>query len=506
MRRILPIIVVLSMILCSCDSFLEYKQGDILIPKTTDNYKEFIYGEIIKESSGNTIRNLEFMTDNVQEGISSQIKSDLRKDLWGYYTWQRIPERNYIHKVVEDNIWALQYHKILSCNVVLDNVENMIGSENDKNVVKAEALFMRAYSYLILANTYAKPYTTEDAAKLPKSGVPINDKTSIEEDFYTRSTLFEVYELIENDLKESIDLFAKSTYEDMEFRPNIDAARLILSRAYLYQKKYRECNDVATALINSTSRSIPDMKNYIKKVGGIAPPPPPPPPMFSTSVRMGAAPPPPPPPPPGPGVETIIGLDFLALGNTGIIFSYGENLNSEFQNNAKYFYKASDELMALFTGSDYRKYVGWDPVVKTKPWKYKATDMYDKCLRIEEAFLNRAEALTELNEGDLGKADITHLRTYRMPNGIDLPMGTQEEARKAVREERRRELCFEDQRWFDLRRWMEKDIIHTYTLGDKTITYTLKKDSESYTLPVPQKVLLQNKVIENINRPVRNND
>lgn len=519
MKRYYTLIVLLGILFCSCDSFLEYKAGDILIPKTTENYKEFLYGEVIKEETENSIRNLEFMTDNVEEATKKGLEGDSRTNLWGYFTWQRVPERNYVNKLQNDEIWEKNYHKILSCNVVLANVEDMVGSGNDKNVIKAEALYLRAYSYLILANTYAKPYTTESAAKMPRSGVPINTSTGIEDNLYTRSSLYAVYELIEKDLKEAIELYSMSDYEYTIFRPNIDAARLILSRTYLYQKKYSQCYDVSTSLINATTRSIPDLKAYVKITKVISIPGPPPPPAFSSTMRLGAPPPPPPPPIPGPppppplpGTDPVeektkmVGEPFFVLKNTGIIFTNGKDNSNEFLDSKGYYFKASNELMSLYSEKDYRKVVGWGVMVKTRPWKYRSEEVYDRCLRIEEAYLNRAEAMAEMNKGDMGKADITLLRRYRMSEGFDIPMSNEDEAIKAVREERRRELCFEDQRWFDLRRWMEKDIVHNYTIGDKTITYTLKKNSEAYTLPIPQSVLLQNEYIQNVTRPIRNND
>ncbi|MCT4614691.1 MAG: RagB/SusD family nutrient uptake outer membrane protein [Marinifilaceae bacterium] len=495
--------ILLSIFLYSCDSFLEYKAGDKLIPKTAENYKEFLYGEVIKEDA-TTLRNLEFMTDNVEEGILVGARDDVRKDLWGYYTWQQIPERNYINEIKNDDIWSLNYHKILSCNIVLDNIDDAIGSENEKNIIKAEARFLRAYSYLILANTYAKPYTTEEDAKIDRSGVPINDKSGIEENIYTRSSLYDVYQIIENDLKESIDLFEKSEYTYSVFRPNIDVARLVLSRAFLYQKKYNDCVAVTTALIANTSRSIRNLKDYIG-VRKMPPLPPPPPPAIA-GLKVGAGAPPPPPPPPPVFGEVKYSLDYFTASNTAILFSYGVSSNGEFQGNTNYFFKASTSLLNSYRDDDYRKIVGWDFAVKTKPWKFKATDMYDKCLRLEEAYLNRAEALAELDEGDRGAADVTYIRSLRMPVNFELPMGDQDKALKAVREEKRREFCFENQRWFDIRRWMDEDITHTYTLGDKVYTYTLLKNSEAYTLPVPIRVLQKNKQIVNVNRPVRNND
>lgn len=465
--KLLNILIFVSIILfSSCDDFLEYKQGDILVPKTAESYKEFVYGEIIYENEINTLRNLEFMTDNIDEKFVAVTRytSDYRENLWGYFTWQAIPENSYTNKIKEDKIWSTYYHKIFMCNIVLNDLEKIQGSDNDKNVLKAEVLFLRAYSYLILANTYAKPYIDEIEAKKEHSGVPINNEISVEDKLYVRASLFDNYKIIEEDLKESIRLFGESEYIYSIFRPNIDVARLIYCRALLYQKKYQACIDVANELIDFSDKTIYDLNNVGDKEY------------------------------------------FFTVKNTNIIFSNGVDSYLEYEKGSKACFVASDDLFDLYTANDRRRIIGWYRYNPLKPYKFKSSDLYDMNLRIEEAYLNRAEAYAELKKKDEAKADVMSIRKKRMPENFDLSVETLEDAIRIVREERRREFCFEHQRWFDLRRWQHKNIIHTYTMGEEVKTYVLKKNSDSYTMPIPQKVLLSNDRIQNINRPERNND
>ena len=52
-----------------------------------------------------------------------------------------------------------------------------------------------------------------------------------------------------------------------------------------------------------------------------------------------------------------------------------------------------------------------------------------------------------------------------------------------VRDERRRELCFENHRWFDLRRYGMKEIKHVwYDESGHAIEYTLQQNDPGYTL------------------------
>ena len=77
----------------------------------------------------------------------------------------------------------------------------------------------------------------------------------------------------------------------------------------------------------------------------------------------------------------------------------------------------------------------------------------------------------------------------------------------SVRDERRRELCFEDHRWFDLRRQGMKKIAHKW-LGDhsdsQVTTYELAQYDPMYTLPIPENVMLRNDaLVQNPSCPIR---
>lgn len=74
-------------------------------------------------------------------------------------------------------------------------------------------------------------------------------------------------------------------------------------------------------------------------------------------------------------------------------------------------------------------------------------------IRLAELYLNYAEALNESNPGN---ADIlTYLNAIRMRGGIPAlePGLSKEDMRKQIRQERLIELCYEGQRFYDVRRW-----------------------------------------------------
>lgn len=66
------------------------------------------------------------------------------------------------------------------------------------------------------------------------------------------------------------------------------------------------------------------------------------------------------------------------------------------------------------------------------------------------------------------------------------------------KEERRRELAFEDHRWFDLRRYGMPEITHVYQGSESEIpaTYVLPQGGDRYVLPIPRSVLDKNYNLE----------
>lgn len=135
-------------------------------------------------------------------------------------------------------------------------------------------------------------------------------------------------------------------------------------------------------------------------------------------------------------------------------------------------------------------------------------------IRLAEVYLNYIEAL---NEYSPGHADIkTYYDLLRNRPGVampGLPGGLdQDQVRELIRKERFVELCFEGQRWFDLRRWMKGDILGGTLRGvqitktDASFTYApydMEKrifENKMYFYPIPQSEL--NKLSQWVQNPL----
>ena len=115
-------------------------------------------------------------------------------------------------------------------------------------------------------------------------------------------------------------------------------------------------------------------------------------------------------------------------------------------------------------------------------------------LRYPEVILNKAEALAMLGREDDSKACLQELRSNRF-KGADLQsvVETGDDYITFVRDERRRELCFEGHRWFDLRRTTRPRLEKTYS----GTTYVLEENDSRYTIRIPSEAIEANPGLAN---------
>ena len=212
------------------------------------------------------------------------------------------------------------------------------------------------------------------------------------------------------------------------------------------------------------------------------------------------------------------------------VMSYAGTSNPKDNNRVMHsYFKASDELMDSYEDTDLRKerYIikkavrdergidVWTPMAMGKlsvniPEQtgvslnnfYKpisASGVFGRSLRLSEAYLNYAEAKAMLFQkgSDANGAtdaknalDALRVKRFAASDFEALNISDAEELVEFVREERRRELCFEDHRWYDLRRWGMKEIKHVwYTDANTKSTFTLTQGDKGYTVPIPDEAM-----------------
>lgn len=474
MKQIIYLLV-LGLGFVSCNDFLDYKDGDKVIPEELEQYDELVYGELLRKSIGASCYNTWIMSDDYTTSVPSWIGEtnlDKRDDYFSWYTWAEETQITPNGNEMIDPAWEHFYHKILMCNII----EHDLGEfEDDIEGVKVRLLgevqAIRAISYWYLVNLYGEPFRDAEQAKTAM-GVPVNKEIGIQDHLYTRRPLSEIYELMENDLLAALDNLGKGEQLNSIFHPGKDVVRLFLSRIYLDQKQYDNVIAVCDEALKETSRTIiplAEMKNYTQQ-----------------------------------------NTPMLNKNNSSIMFSWAErdaipaSSNNYYQDGS---FSPSTELLGLFENgdlrykNDYSNYALIDPWDPGKVIKYEAnySGCYTMNYRVEEFYFNRAEAYIERGDWEEGMADLNEVYSQRIEGGNgQLNATTQEEAREFLRVEKRKEFCFEDMRWFDIRRW-NLSIEHRYydfSMDGTYQTYILESGSPNYVLPIPLDVQRRNFEIE----------
>jgi hypothetical protein len=151
------------------------------------------------------------------------------------------------------NRWQILFRGINKTNQAIDGISKMDASlfkTQNKNRLLGEALFLRAYYYHELVIAFG------DVPLMTKTPT-INDKT------LTRTPVADVYAQIEKDLNDAASyLPAKSTLNMTTDAGRITkaAANAMLSRVYLYEKKYDACKLASKAVFAETDYTL--VANY----------------------------------------------------------------------------------------------------------------------------------------------------------------------------------------------------------------------------------------------------
>lgn len=382
------------------------------------------------------------------------------------------------------DIWRGPAPGILRCNTVIQKVPNMQINESVKKRVIGEAKFLRGMYYFLLVRIFGDvplvtvPQTPDDDLLLP------------------RTSKEKVYELIINDLTEAIDLLpTKQTYTGSDIgRASKGAATGLLAKVYLtlgnYQKTLELCEKVNTmgyslnedytdnfnATKKNTNESLFEIQ-YLGKTNA----------DFWSNDNQAS------------WVSTFTGprnSDFVGG-------SYGWNQpTQEFVNAYEAGDKRKDQTILYegcpdfddkvykssysMTGYNVRKFL----VAKSVSPDYNTNPSNFPVLRYADVLLMQAEALNELGRGNEAQAPATTINSGGPLNRVRLRSGlanvtglSQAQLKQRILHERRMELAFEGQRWFDLVRvdggQYGLNFLHSIGKANATTKHLL--------MPIPQK-------------------
>lgn len=496
-RVLLLMLSILSF--AGCSDFLEESSLDEVRPTSIDDLMQIMVGEVYPMS--NTVRGFQdFLTDDV-ECFGAQNQEILEapiENLYRLFSWddEMFNEGAGTHDRV--NAWKVYYNKIMGANTVLEHIDQVKGDQVNKDNLRGQALTMRAWYYFSLVNLFGLPYNYGNPEENP--GVPLKLEMEITGGYYTRNSVAEVYKQIEEDLLAGVDLLEKNPLSMSEYKISVLAAKSILSRVYLYMENWDEALKYANEVlaVKPTLTALASAEDAAFAWQGKSP--------FGVY-----------------NVETSDEVIWI-YSNTGEIGS----LYSAGGYNYRAAFGVSSDLMTLYefvNDTEKENYMDLRPfmyfvnsayiqpsgAVYYQLYAFKggkhSTTIGGKGIRTAELYLNRAEVYIRkyMASGDdsyrqLALDDLNNLREHRYDtrNVAYEPKDIRdaEELFEFYKNERRRELCFEDHRWFDLRRYGMPSITHSYFIStDNREEITLRKDDPRYALPIPRVALNRNPLL-----------
>jgi hypothetical protein len=388
-----------------------------------------------------------------------------------------------------NNFWSGEYAKIYIANLVLANVDAATGPDSDKAALRADAHFIRAYSYWELANTYCLPYT--DANK-NEPGLPI--KTTPDYNVVPRLTLAATYQQIEADLAEAMKTTVPLVQNGkaIHWRANTAAVNGFAARYYLNQNDYVNGLKYANAALGEYSTLVD--YNTGMRYGN------------STTVTI------------NPGSQTVT-LQFPYTHDRNSsdftdILAWKEFLYFRALTCTAQWYIPSQNLLSLYdTANDlrykyhyvqnysYKKGMA-SPAYSYPGYVFFFEDKMPEGPTVAEMLLIKAECLARTGDVADAMTAVNQLHAARMVTGTaPLTASTQDQAIATILQERRREMPF-SQRWFDIRRFNSNSYaaddvpllsktFYPYTASSvlytqPTLVYSLAAGSRRFASPLPQ--------------------
>ena len=506
----------------ACDDFLSEYSQDLVVAKNVDHLDEVLLGSVyvspfsVYNPTGTvTCGFFNILDDDVNTAMGSGINKTIpynnytnTDENFGYFTWQaEVGLKRDGNKNDDDATWNDMYQRINYVNVILDEIEEM-PHETEKDLatyyrVKGEAHFLRGQFYLILTNLYGKPYHATTAAKnlsVPLKLTPYVEHDAQKDTQFERATVQQIFDQIVSDLTASVEFLTISPQNARNrfHRASAEAANLLLSRVYLYMQEWSLAEAAADEVIKSKNFRLAELSALVDEVY------------------------------------------FLNKENPEAIFSQGQNNLPQDQTNGELPFSAfggsycvSSDLANLYDQENDRRYACFFGITPRgfqtgecdslalhnkfeapKNQKARYSDVFG--LRLSEAYLNKMEACAMQGHTDDANDLLNTLRAKRIDNYV-AETYENEELISQIRNERRKELCFEGHRWFDLRRYavndlypFKKQIVHVMNVVNshgnqsKTMTYILEEDDLAYTFALPKKVIEFDKVpMENNKRETR---
>ncbi len=370
------------------------------------------------------------------------------------------------------DLWSAYYKWVANANYIIAAEETMEGLPSDVNYIIGQGYAIRAYSYFMLMQSFARTYKGHET----DPGVPIyTEPSAAGTEGQPRSTVQQVYDLIVADIDKAVALLKESKPQVHKSHIDYYVAQGIAARIYLTMENWSKAKEAAAEARKNSS--IGDPSDLTGGMNSISP----------KNVMWGAE---------------------IISDQSGIYASFLMHMDSNspgYGNTA--FKRINQELYAKMGPGDVRAQNWWDPNHPDGGYqqiKFRWADMTLYTgdyiwMRNEEMLLTQAEAECRLGNEQAARDLLMELMAKRDPSytinktGTALGALTSDETGSLLEEilvQRRIELWGEYGRIYDVRR-LKQGFTRTTDMGWPTaalITGTNTQNPESYAwvLTIPQ--------------------
>lgn len=493
MKKITLLLSVFALTLASCE--LDLTPYDAIAddealqtPQDFANMRVGLYSPLKGMNSGAYYSAMDIQCDNFNavDGYSNTY-GDM-------YRWQFTASSSTI-----EAIYGNYYGLIARANFILDGAEK-IDFDNDPNFDEAaiaevenilgECYFIRAYCHFGLAQYFCNDYEAATADE-PNSGVSVVAKyqpSSDNSSYPGRSTLNETFDQIEADLAIASELI-KTKGKVGDAYINADIVTALRARVALARDDYETAAALATSLINSGTYKLAESKADLDNLWTND--------NSNETIWML-------PIPSADEVASATGQYYLPRKDGGTVDYMPTkslvDLFNKLQDTRVNVYFKTYTLSVTSGGSGkvylMNKYPDhsnvWQRLGENESYRWITQP---KVFRIAEMYLIAAEAYAQLNQIEAGSYYLMTLESKRIKGKkADTVFPTKTELMDELKLERRREMCLEGTRLFDLKRWHlgvnrgETQQDNLCNLPGSDVTTALKRPYDDFrmTWPIPQ--------------------
>lgn len=434
-RKVLSVFVLAcSVLLGSCDSFLDIQPVGKVIPTTAAEFRSLLTEAYHNVPSDRGLA--DFRTDMVLFDATLS-----PNDLSSYLDIWRWNDDSQDEGTVSFS-WRQYYHVLFIANYIIESEGKITdGTTDGIRQMVGESYMLRAYMHFLLANLYAPAYTACTPAST--KAVPLKLDSDVES-VLSRNTLEEVYSSVVSDLAAAADYLNVDSWETgINYRFNTLSVDALRSRVMLYMGRWQDALDA--------SKRVLDVKSTLSDI----------------AVELPNA---------YNSVENIVALEEVMPAQYARAF------------------KVNRDFFRSYSSTDLRRAAYFNQVTTSNILLLKGgSNTYSCSLRVGEVVLNAAEAAWQLGLYDEAAGYLLTLQRTRFKDkGVAKEQAiaamTSDELLQEIYDERARELAFEGHRWFDLRRTTRPRMERTYR-GETSV---LQQDDRRYTLRIPSEAITAN--------------